>query len=229
MYKKITHTIVEEHFDHPIASQIKKSLGRSKIVTNEVFSEDKFRADVHAYFVKYQNHLNSLINAVTSTDEELLTAFDNFFKTCWVDDLGNMTKPIYVSEFGERINETMRMTATSIFLSIQSLKMGKDSGFQFGRLQFIANEISQNLNNFNNLWQYQTVNTLFINLFTDMINRTKAKLAKNSSTELQLAQKNTESWDTFEKTLVNGIIAQHPERFTKPATMSNSYNSNDIM
>lgn len=229
MYKKITHSIVEEHFDHPIAGQIKKSMERSRIVTNEVFPEDKFRSDVHAYFVKYQGHLNSLVNAVTSTDEELLTAFDNFFKTCWVDDLGNMTKPIYVTEFGERINEGMRMLATGIFLSIQSLKMGKDSGLQSGRLQFIANELAQNLNNFNNAWQYQTVNTLFINLFTDMINRAKAKLAKNSSTELQLAQKNTESWDTFEKTLVDGIIAQHPARFTKPMSMSNSYSSNDIM
>jgi hypothetical protein len=229
MYKKITHTIVEEHFDHPIASQIKKSLGHSKLITNEVFSEDKFRTDVHSYFIKYQGHLNSLINAITSTDEELLTAFDNFFKTCWVDDLGNMTKPLYSSEFGERINEAMRLTATGIFLTIQSLKMGKDSGLQFGRLQFTANEFAQNLDNFNNLWQYPVINTLFINLYTDMINRAKARQAKNSSLEMQLAQKNTESWETFEKTLVDGIIKQHPERFTKPTSMSTSYNSNDIM
>lgn len=229
MYKKITHNIVEEHFDHPIASQIKKSLSRSKIITNEVFLEDKFRADVHAYFIKYQTHIDSLINAVNGTDEELLMAFDNFFKTCWVDDLGNMTKPIYVSEFGERLSEAMRLTASGLFLSIQSLKMGKDSGLQFGRLQFAANEFAQNLNNFNSAWQYPVISGLFTSLFTDITNRAKARQAKNAQLELQLAQKNEESWNLFEKTLVNGIITQHSDRFAKPMITSNSYNSNDIM
>jgi hypothetical protein len=29
MYKKITHTIVEEHFDHPMATQIAKEVNKS--------------------------------------------------------------------------------------------------------------------------------------------------------------------------------------------------------
>lgn len=229
MYKKITHNIIEEHFDHPIANQIKKSLTRSKIVTDEIFLEDKFISDVHAYFMKYRAHMDSLINAINGTDDELLMAFDNFFRTCWVDDLGNMTKPIYVSEFGERLNEAMRFTASGIFLAIQSLKMGKDAGLQFGRLQFTANEFAQNLNNFNSAWQYPVITNLFTSLYTDMMNRAKARLAKNSQLEAQLAQKNDDSWNLFERTLVNGIITQHPERFSKSTTMATSYNSNDIM
>lgn len=228
MYKKITHNIVEEHFDHPIASQIKKSMdNRSKLVTSEIFLEDKFRADAKAYFAKYQQHLNEIINAVTGTDEELLIAFDNFFKTPWVDDLGNMTKPIYATEFGERLNQAMRSIATSLFLSMQALKMGKDAGLGPGRLQFAAGDLVQNLNNFNNQWQYQTLNTLFTNLFTDIINRAKAKLAKNAVAESQLAQKNTESWNQFESILIDGIVNQYPERFGLPAKMSTV--DNDIM
>lgn len=32
MYKKITHTIVEEHFDHPVSAQIKKTLERRESI-----------------------------------------------------------------------------------------------------------------------------------------------------------------------------------------------------
>jgi hypothetical protein len=140
-----------------------------------------------------------------------------------------MTKPIYAAEFGERINQAMRSIAISVFLSIQALKMGKDAGLGPGRLQIAANELVQNLNNFNNLWQYPVLNALFTNLFADIVNRAKAKNAKNAVLESQLAQKNTDSWNQFETTLVDGIIKQHPERFGLPAKMSAPINNSDIM
>jgi hypothetical protein len=227
MYKKITHNIVEEHFDHPVASQIKKSLSRSKIVTNEVFLEDKFRSDVHSYLSSYANYLNTIIDSVTGTEENLILAFDNFFKTCWVDNLGNMTKPIYITEFGERLNEGMRMIATGVLLGIQQIKSGKDTGPVYSRLQFTSNDMGQNLSNFNSAWQYPVVATLFNTLFTDIFNLAKAKVSKNLSQEQQLTQKIASGWATFEKTFVDGIIAQHPERFSKTATMSENFK--DIM
>lgn len=229
MYKKITHTIVEEHFDHPIASQIKKSLSRSKLVNSEVLSEDKFRTDAHAYFLKYQEHLNSLIDTVNTTDEEFLTAFDEFFKTGWLDELGNMTKPIYSAEFGERLNEGLRLIVSTVFLAIQSIKIGKDSSV-FTRAQFIINEIAQNLNNFSNTqWPYLTIRPILEELLNNMTGRAKARVAKNTTLDAQLAQKNINSWDAFEKLLVNGIIRQHPERFSKTPMMTTSQNIKDIM
>lgn len=227
MYKKITHSIVEEHFDHPVAGQIKKSMERSKIVTNEVFSETKFRSDVHDYLVSYTNHINSLIDSVTGTEENLILAFDNFFKTCWVDNIGNLTKPIYLTEFSERLNEGMRMIATGVLLGIQQIKSGKDVGPIYNRLQFTSNDMGQNLSNFNSAWQYPTVATLFNTLFTDLFSLAKAKVAKNLSQEQQLTQKVANGWATFEKTFVDGIIAQHPERFNNQSTMSDF--SRDIM
>ena len=227
MYKKITHNIVEEHFDHPVASQIKKSMERSKIVTNEVFSETSFKNNVHDYLAAYTNHINALVDAVTGTEENLILAFDNFFKTCWVDNLGNLTKPIYLTEFSERLNEGMRMIATGVLLGIQQIKSGKDTGPIYNRLQFTSNDMGQNLSNFNSAWQYPVVATLFNTLFTDIFNLAKAKAAKNLSLEQQLTQKVANGWATFEKTFVDGIIAQHPERFNNLSTMSDA--SRDIM
>lgn len=231
MYKKITHTIVEEHFDHPMASQIKKSMSRSKITNSEILLESKFKADVRNYFETYIKHLTSLVNSITGKQEDFLMEFDNFFKTPWIDDLGNITGPIYQTEFGEKVNEALRMIASTIFSGLQFIKEGKDYGPIMNRVNFIANDLSQTLNNFNRAWPYQSTNPLFNSLFTDLFGLAKAKMSKNSAQEQQLLQKISTSWSTFEKVFVDGIINQHPDRFTKSAnTPATTYNdSKDIM
>lgn len=228
MYKKITHTIVEEHFDHPIASQIKKSLAK-KTITNDIFTETKFRTDVRDYFSTYINHVIAFIDSVGGTDQDILNNFDNFYKTAWIDDLGNMTKSIYFTEFGERLNESFRMIPTTLLTALQSIKDGKDIGPSGSKAQFITNELTQNLTNFNTNWPYQTINNLIGQLFLDWFALAKAKIAKNTTLDQQLTQKIMANWATFEKTFVDGIIAQHPERFTKATTLSTTSNSRDIM
>jgi hypothetical protein len=220
MYKKITHTIVEEHFDHPIASQIKKSMSRSKIPNNEILSENKFRSDANAYFSSFQIKLKAMIDSVTGTEESLILPFEDLFKNCQIDDLGNMTKSIYASEFGERINEAMRMLAITTLLSVQNIKTGKDNTFTSGRFAYISNAMAQNLSNFNNQWNYQVVNGLFASIGTEII--------KDANAETLAIQKLGYNITTFEKAFIDGIINQHPERFSKSTTSSNHTNK-DIM
>lgn len=227
MYKKITHNIVEEHFDHPIASQIKKSMEK-KTITNEVFSETKFRSDVNAYFEKYRNSLNSLITSSAGTDDEFLSAFDNMFRTAWIDDLGNLSKAIYLTEFGERLNENMRILATSLFLVLQSLKVGKEPVVLSGRMQFFANDLAGNLNAFNPAWTFNIVNPLLNGIIIDLLNQAKAKTAKNLALEQQLAQKVATGFDTLAKTLIDGMISQNPERFNR-AAIPRSFNDRNVM
>jgi len=229
MYKKITHNIVEEHFDHPVASQIKKSLGRSKIVTNEIFLESKFRSDVHSYFESYISHLVALVNSVNGPQTNFLLEFDNFFKTPWIDDLGNLLKPIYPTEFAEKINEALRMIPTTIFAGLQLIQDGKDTAQVFNRVQFITNELAQTLSTYNSNWQYGTTNNLFNTLFTDVFSLAKARMAKNSTLEQQLLQKISTSWTAFEKVLADGVISQHGERFTKSTNTTATMSNNDIM
>lgn len=230
MYKKITHTIVEEHFDHPMASQIKKSMNRSRITTDEVFLESKFRSDVRAYFESLQNDFSSMIKSIGGTDEELITSFENLFKDHKIDNLGNMTKPLYSSEFGERINEAMRIYAIVIFLTVQMTKYGKDTSFAPGRLTYANNELSQALTDFNRSWNYQNINTLLSTLSNELLKKIKATKAKDAGAEAEAARNIVQLFSTFESQLVNGIIAQYPERFAKTELLPSSYNSSkDIM
>lgn len=235
MYKKITHHIVEEHFDHPMASQIKKSINRpvnninrAKITNDDILSESKFRTDVNAYLQFLQTKLTDMVNSATGTEEELVIPFEELFKNCKIDELGNLTKPLYPSDFGERINEAMRALIVTIFLVVQTLRVGRDVTPVIGRFNFIRNNLAGNLSNYNSQWGYQTINTLFGLIGTELVKQVNARLKKDLGAEAQAAQQISQAFSTFETAFVEQVINQRPERFTQtvPATVSNS---RDIM
>jgi len=228
MYKKITHTIVEEHFDHPMASQIKKSMSKPTTINSEILSENKFRTDATAYFQLLRAKLNSMINSVNGTEEELITPFEDLFRNNKIDELGNMTKPLYPSEFGERLNEAMRALVLTTFLITQTLKMGKDVTPLLNRFLFIRNDIANNLSSFNSRWVPASLNPLFAAIGEEIIKQIKARLKKDSGAEVSSSQAISQNFAIFEKALIDGIITQYPERFSK-ATIAESFNSDDIM
>ena len=97
MYKKITHNIVEEHFDHPIASEIKRGLERKVgAPTSTIFDAAAFRSDAANLYTNYTTKLMAILDA--STDAELLTAIENMFVN--IDAIGNITKNFYQNEKG---------------------------------------------------------------------------------------------------------------------------------
>ena len=228
MYKKITHNIVEEHFDHPIAGQIKKSMDRSMIVNNDILSESKFRTDVNAYLQFLQTKLTNMVNSATGTEEELVIPFEELFNNCKIDELGNLTKPLYASDFGERINESMRALAVTTFLVVQTLKVGKDVAPIINRFLFIQNDLANNLSSYNSRWGYQTVSALFGLIGTELVKQVKARLKKDPGAEAQAAQQISQAFSTFENAFVDQVINQHPERFTQTVAATVS-NSRDIM
>ena len=60
MYKRVTHTITEEHFGHPMAAEIKHTLENQSEGIRPMLgatTADKFRADVNEYFTKMHQHL----------------------------------------------------------------------------------------------------------------------------------------------------------------------------
>jgi hypothetical protein len=229
MYKKITHNIVEEHFDHPIAGQIKKTMERSTITNNVIFDENKFKSDVDAYFIKYKAKINEMINSITGSEESLITPFEEIFDNAWVDSIGNMTKPIYASELGERINSSMRNIPITLLIMIQMLRTGRDIALLSRRFPGAAQEIAAAMSGFNPLhWSNQGIDAVFTTITSEITNQVKARLKKDSAAEMQAAQKVATAFSTFENILINGIIAQHPERFSK-GSLATISDSKDIM
>lgn len=227
MYQKITHTIVEEHFNHPIASQIKKTLDRSRIPTNEIFLESKFQEDIHDYFSTYLTAITDMINSVNETEENLVTPFENMFKTNWIDHLGNMTKPFYPSVLSETINLSLRQLALLTFYTVQLSKFGKEPRVIVNSLRnSTADQLATQMESVNYNWPYDTVRMMFIDIVDNIIVQTTARLNKDNATEQTAKDDLARLFSSFEEMFLGGIFGQFPYRFTNsmatvPVTMSN--------
>jgi hypothetical protein len=230
MYQKITHTIVEEHFNHPIASQIKKTLDRSRIPTNEIFTESKFQADTHDYFSNYLTSITDIINSVTETEENLVTPFENMFKTNRIDSLGNMTKPFYPSSLGETINVSMRQLALLTFYTVQLSKFGKEPRVIVNSLRdSTADQLATQMESFNYFWPYDVVRMMFVDIVNNILVQTTARLNKDSATEQVAKDDLAILFSRFEKLFSDGIFTTFPFRFTSSIAPVITPDDRDIM
>lgn len=215
MYKKITHTIVEEHFDHPLSNQIRKSISRfesrSGVPTTEIFDPTKFRSDLDNSFKNYATKLIEMTDAVTGTEESLVMPFEELFLT--VDTAGNATKPFYPSELGEQINEALRSVALTVFAAVNSAKINRDPQGEFVRNGQWSNNLTNSLIGYNNSWIFNTIITVLNRIYNSLLAKIRARKEKNVTVEQELNKTIMDSLMEFSKLLADGIVTQYPNRF----------------
>ena len=89
MYKKITHEIVEEHFDHPIAADIKQMSEISPMITKNLLVKEwpplpqryQFQSAIKSQFTKLDTDLRNIIVSKMANSEDLSFNMDNLNKT----------------------------------------------------------------------------------------------------------------------------------------------------
>ena len=220
MYKKITHNIIEEHFDHPIASEIKRGLERRVgAPTSTIFDAAAFRTDAANLYTDYTTKLMAIIDA--ADDTELLAALENMFIN--IDSIGNVTKNFYQNEMGERLNISMRSLPIMLLLNLQNLRYGKASSTPTWRWNQWINDLATNISDFNTEIGGEiriTLNTVAMAI-SDLM---KAKAAKNAEAEAQAKATFSSEFLRFYNTFINGLFEQFPERFigeTAPVSFRN--------
>ncbi len=228
MYKKITHTIVEEHFDHPLGGQIKKTIDKSKIPTNEVFDEEEFRSDMTDYFKNYIEKIIEIADASTGTEEQLVSALEESLIN--LDLITTVLKKFYVTEYSERIGIAFRQLPIAIVGLIHQFKLGVDPQFSIDRLTYqIANEIASESSAINTSWDYNILYKLLTDITNNIVTKIKAKMKNdttqdNNSTDIILSR-----FSEYEKMFVDGIISKNQERFTNRVTFKQEISHKDIM
>jgi hypothetical protein len=217
MYKKITHNIVEEHFDSPILGEkATVSDSKSKIPTSIVFNEATFKKDIESFLKTYAEKLITTADQLTGSEEDLINAFESSFVN--IDDLGNTTKHFYSSDLGERINLTMRSMALLTFIAVNSLKLGRDPQNNLNRMNINLADLALVLSTFNSLWVNITVRTILQNIVSGLQAKLKARKEKKSSEEQIANATILEQFKLFGDALASGIVSKFPERFTTIAT-----------
>jgi hypothetical protein len=220
MYKKITHHITEEHFGHPVATEIKKAIDKNqkqvKTTVVNVISESDFRSSVQDYFNNFLANLNKIIIAGPGPESGLVAAEESVFNTGNVDALGTMLKQYYGAEFGERINTSMHVFVMTIIALVRATRDNIDTkNLVTGRMQgMIASEVAQALFSVNNGLQYADTKQAVIDLANALILEIKAALKRDSSGVSSAQALASDTANRFVTYLVNGIVQQNPDYFT---------------
>lgn len=224
MYKRITHNIIEEHFDHPMAGQIKSNLDKASkksrlgrfgpvgIPTNETFDRQIYQTDLVNYFVNYASKLNELIDSVVGNEANTITAFESIFQG--IDTFGNMTKPFFSSEFGEHLNAMTRSIPIYTIGIVHQMRTGQETAGFETRLSNIADELANTIINFMEIYSPTTLANDLQQIMTNISNRMKAKYKNNTAVEQQLGTQILNDFTQFAGRLTNGIVNKFPERFT---------------
>jgi hypothetical protein len=211
MYKKITHTITEEHFGHPVGAEIKKYVDKMK--SANMPSASQFKQDVLSWFTNFNNKAQIVIDSMTDSKLDTAAVEADLFDQ--IDALGNELKDYYGVEAGERMNAQMRNAAVSLLRLIFLVKNNLDiKDVVTNRFEgIITGELSKLLYDINNNWTFSSVKLLTDAMWTAWVERAKAKKANNEAAATTAATAAQTAFTKFANTLSDGVVKQHPEMF----------------
>ena len=226
MYKKITHSIVEEHYDHPMAAKIRAGL-RPTITrkvrrdiedddmifgrpTTETFNKEEFKQNLESYINAYTQKLVEITDSVIGTEDQLVTPFEELFDS--VDNIRNFFNPFYNRELGENVATSFRHISSSVTMITHSVKAGFDPAPWIRSLNLSV--LVAPLNNYNDRWPAYTYQNPIRKFMFDIVRRINAVKDKNQIEVDKSTADIRESMTVFKDIIYNGITQQFPQRFT---------------
>lgn len=214
MYKKITHTIVEEHFDHPSAIQIKKTIDRQTLKSTLTAFETPaaFTKQINDYFNSFAVDVDNIIKCIKKPDQDLQYAQEKAFEN--VDKLGNIVKPYYGFEMQQQLNTVMSNYILTLSNLIRNLNLKTDTAIWIQRLNGAAGDLASTLGPRNTInWNWPTIDTTFRSINADWIAQANALLSNNISVAAASKEKAERTLSSFASTFSNGVISQYPDQF----------------
>jgi len=211
MYKKITHTITEEHFGHPVGAEIKKHVDKMK--SANMPSSSQFKQDILSWFTNFNNKAQIVIDSMTDSKLDTAAVEADLFDQ--IDALGNELKNYYGIEAGERLNSQMRNAAVTLLRLVFLVKNNLDiKDVVTNRFDgIVTGEIVRLLYDINNDWNFNAVRPMVESLWSPWVERAKAKKANNDTAAATAANAAKEAFTKFANTLADGVVKQHPEMF----------------
>lgn len=229
MYKKITHTITEEHFGHPIAAEIKKVIDKNnprvKTKTLSAYSTtDKstdLRNSVHAYFTQYIYGIRAYIVSAMASSQDADIIRSELFSL--VENL----EPIYQRFWHNAVDSTalnkcLHDIAMNILSIADSTKAGKDVGELKNTLAANIDSLAVLLDKTNpQYWPKQAVVDIWTSATDSFIEQIDARKKADWPADQDALKKtwnilvNSVSTDapSFADVFVKGILQMFPYRF----------------
>jgi hypothetical protein len=227
MYKKVTHTIVEEHFDHPMATEIKKMVDCLATGTNTVSAVNynqaiKFRLDNRNYFSRLQAKIrNYVLNLLDPRDDVIITnmVWEDLSKT--IDSLGDLIVPYYGSAAGMAFSKLLKEYLMAAGDHIKAMRAGKDTTELAAKCAKTIDDIANFLSKANPVnWPAAAVTKIFTDYKNALIAQADAVIKKDIAAQTvaenhqqDILLGNPIGEVGFSDVFSTGIVKQFPERF----------------
>jgi len=235
MYKIITHSIKEEHFDHPMSAEVAMGhyantnpntshiMATALIAGNEIMLRPysvEFRMNIGSLFSRFfwrtRDYLISLLDNRESSDVEM-----ELYKN--IDEIGSFIDPFYGPNIANEFNSCMRDMIKNLIFNVRDIRSGKDLTDSKKLLTQSVTTLANFLNRINpTQWPYTAIVDIFSDFTNNCIEQISARKSKSWIEDMRLVDKNQDlmlSGDIFSginpftEIFAKGIIAQNQQRF----------------
>jgi hypothetical protein len=212
MYKKISHTIVEEHFDHPMDGQVKAMVSRFD-QSSLMPSAEELKQWLNGYFTNFSTAAINYVKSVKNSSANLLELETALFAN--IDQLGQWLKPYYGFEVGEKINTAVRNIAVDLLKLNFLVENNLDTADHRRRLSSNANTLANVLYSINNSWNFETAQKPITDWLEHIYSLSQLAAKKDQSQEAidKKTQDILNLATAIASVMANGVINQHPDMF----------------
>lgn len=223
MYKKITHSIVEEHFGHPMANDIKASMGCEPPVP-PTMADTQSMVDLklasRSLFSNFVNRVHSYIASAIAGNGDLDSIGDRLKKD--ITALSEVINEYYGNTASIRFNEYVSSLVKSLSEVVKAIKSGKNTGELVARATVDINDIARLLDNLNGrFWPESAVVNILTQVTNEWVAQATAREKKDWTADAESVDKvnaimitgQPDNTMSFADIFSNGIIQQFPSKF----------------
>jgi hypothetical protein len=216
MYKKITHNIVEEHYDHPMAMEIKSTMNRTRtdpvIKPTASSAAEQFRTQATATWTTLGWRLRNLIESIWHDGGDIATINDQISKD--IKNIRNGLTPYFTSGILSNFEIGLETLVTDLGNEIKAVKSGKDTRELESKTTAAISNLAEYLESINpKYWPKTAVVDIFTGLKNHYIDQVKFKLKRDWPSDIDSLNKSIEVLTRFADVFSSGIIKEFPGKF----------------
>jgi len=220
MYKKITHNIVEEHYDHPLAMEIKSTMSQTRtdpIIRSTaglvgLSTAEQFRTQATAMWTTLGWRLRNLIESVWHDSGDVGAINDQLSKD--IKNIRNGLTPYFSDGSLGNFEIGLQTLVTDLANEIKAVKLGKDTRDLESKTVASIVNLAEYLESVNpKYWPKAAVVDIFTGLKNHYIDQVKFKLKREWSSDIDALNMSISALTRFADIFSSGIIKEFPNKF----------------
>jgi hypothetical protein len=216
MYKKITHNIVEEHYDHPLAMEIKSTMEQTRIgpgpKPTASSAAEQFRTQATSAWTTLGWRLRNLVESVWHDGGDVGAIGDQISKD--IKNIRNGLTPFLSSGSLGNFEISLETLITDLANEIKAVKSGKDIRDVDSKTTTAIANLAEYLESVNpKYWPKAAVVDIFTSLKNLYLDQVKFKLKRDWPADIDALNKSIAVLAKFADIFSSGIIKEFPNKF----------------